>query len=235
MHEVVDFAVSDIVPCLAGEQRDDAEFGQAEIDHCAAPQGAMALAAQFESALSDHRRRHRIGRRHRPLASGDQLQPLQQDRQTSRLVDEVDRTPFERGLLVTIVRERSQKDHRNADPGAAQPAQHIDPGQLGHAPIQQQNVGLPAVLQIGQGVVPIAEAGDLIAFVGEVEAERFAKQLIVIGQDKMRHLSGLRFAVFLDDRFETGPALFRVGRLTLEIIMQAAHAAAAHLHVEGKI
>src|SRR5205823_3577093 len=122
--EVVNLPIADILAGARREELDDAELGQAQIDHDALPEGAMAVAAQFESAMAKHRRGGRIGGAQWPQPLGDQLQALQQDRQTPRFIDEVDRAAFERGLFINIVRQRGQENDWNPDAGAAQPAQH---------------------------------------------------------------------------------------------------------------
>ena len=87
--------------------------------------------------MAKHRRGGRVGGAQGPQALGDQLQPFQQDRQAPRFVDEIDRAAFERGLFVDVVRQRGQENDRDPDPGAAQPAQHVDAGKLGHPPVEQ--------------------------------------------------------------------------------------------------
>src|SRR3981081_821009 len=48
--QVVDLPISDTRAGRRREELDDPELGQAQIDHNAVPEGAMALAAQFEGA-----------------------------------------------------------------------------------------------------------------------------------------------------------------------------------------
>src|SRR6266550_7532748 len=46
VHEVVNLPIADILAGARREELDDAELGQAQIDHDALPEGAMAVAAQ---------------------------------------------------------------------------------------------------------------------------------------------------------------------------------------------
>ena len=170
-----------------------------------------------------------------PRAFGDQLQALDEDRQASRLVDEIDRAAGERRLFVDVVGQRCQKDHRDRDPAPAHAAQHLDAGQLRHAPIEQHRVGAAALFEIGERVAAIVEAGDLVSLIDQVEAERFAEQIVVVDEKQMRHRrSGLAPAGD-DERAQAILLLGRVGGIALERVMQGAHLAAAQIEVKEQV
>ena len=65
----------------------------------------------------------------------------------------------------------------------AQAAQDREAVHAGHAPIQQDGVGAAAVGEVPQHRLAVAEVVDLVAALGEVEAERFAEQGIVVDDD----------------------------------------------------
>src|SRR3546814_13613969 len=81
-----------------------------------------------------------VGGRLHPL--GDQLQALQDDRQAARLVDEVDGAPFQGRLLVDLVAQHGEEDHRGLDAALAHAAQH---GKAVEARSEERRVGTECV------------------------------------------------------------------------------------------
>src|SRR5271170_2679767 len=169
VHEIIDLAIADVLPCLLGEKRQNLELGQGQFDRVPGPQRAIDVKAQLEPAERQHvgPRRLRIGSR----ALGNQLQASDENRQTSRLVDEIDRAAGERRLFVDVVGKRRQKDHRERDPSPSQVSQHLDAGELRHAPVKQHYVGAAALLEISERVAAVVEAGDFVPFIDQVEVE----------------------------------------------------------------
>src|SRR5579862_5337866 len=91
VHEVVDVAIGDILAGARYQQHQDVELGQREFQLLAAPVGSAGVGAQGEASVLDGlpRFRRRLGPR--PPVLEDEVQPLEQDRQAPRLVDEIDR------------------------------------------------------------------------------------------------------------------------------------------------
>jgi hypothetical protein len=121
--------------------------------------------------------------RHRAHALGDELETLHQDREPPRLVDEIDRAALERRLLVDVVAEHGQEDHRRGAAGAAQAAQHLEPVHAGHAPVEQDDVGAAAAREIVERRRTRIEADDRETFVDQIEAERLAERVVVINEN----------------------------------------------------
>ena len=111
------------------------------------------------------------------------LQALHQDRQAARLVDEIDGAALERRLLVDVVAQHGQEDHRRGAAGAAQAAQHLEPVHAGHAPIEQDDVGGAAAGEIIERRRAAIETDDRETLVDQVEAERLAERVVVVNEN----------------------------------------------------
>ena len=171
VHEVVELAVGDILARLEGELGDHAELGERQVDGRAPPEGAVDVEAQLQGAQAHLRRRLLLGGiGQRPLALRDELDAPHQDREPARLVDEVDRAAGERRLLVDVVAERGQENHRCGDAALAQLAQHLEPVHPGHAPIQQDHLRVLAPGHVLQRRRPVGKGRHREALVHQVEA-----------------------------------------------------------------
>jgi hypothetical protein len=111
------------------------------------------------------------------------MEALQQYREAARLVDEVDGAAFERRFLIDVVAEHGEKDDRRRCASAAQAAQHLETVHPGHAPVQQDDLGAAAALEVVERRLAAREAQDVEALVDKVEAERFAEGIVVVNED----------------------------------------------------
>src|SRR3712207_7288126 len=69
-----------------------------------------------------------------------------------------------------------------------------------HAPVQKDDVADAPAVEVDEGFGAAGEAGDAIAFVDEVEAQRLAEGIVVIDDDDMRseeHTSELQSRQYL--------------------------------------
>jgi len=62
-------------------------------------------------------------------------------------------------------------------------AQHGEPVQPRHAPVEQHRVDLRILAQMVQGVLAAVGAGHVIALVQQIMPERLAEQRVVIDQE----------------------------------------------------
>src|SRR5260221_154422 len=187
VNEIVDLAVGDVLAGTQGEQGDDLELGQRQIDRRSRPTRAVDVKAQFELADMQHvagLSAIPVGRR--PASLGDQAQPLDEDREAARFVDEIDGAALERRLLVDILAQHREENNWCRVAGAAQAAQHLEPVHSRHAPVEQDDIGATAGGKMLERWGTAGKARHLIALVDEVEAERLAEQIIVVNEDDMR-------------------------------------------------
>ncbi len=54
--------------------------------------------------------------------------------------------------------------------------------------IKPSDIGDAAAVQIGEHVTPVIETCDLISFVDQIEAKRFAEQIVIVNKKEMRHV-----------------------------------------------
>src|SRR5215469_8822721 len=59
--EIVDVAITDILPCLLGQEHQDFKFGQCQLDSISSPQRAIGVKAQFQLAEPERICRRRLG------------------------------------------------------------------------------------------------------------------------------------------------------------------------------
>lgn len=93
----------------------------------------------------------------------DELHALQQDRQRPGFLDEIDGAAGQGGLLVDLVRQHGQEDHRNLDAAGPELAQHVDAVHLGHAPVEQDHVRVAAAQEIVERRGAAVEGDDLVS------------------------------------------------------------------------
>src|SRR5580658_1151271 len=185
MHQVVDLTIADIFAGALREQRYDLELGQGQVEDLAVPGGAVDVEAQLEPAEAGDVARllARIGLGNRAHALGDEMQSLHEDRQPPRLVDEVDGATFECRLFIDVVAEYGEEDDGRRRAGAAQAAQHFEPVHPGHAPVEQDDVGLAALREIVERRHAVVEADDGKTLVDQIETERLAERVVVVNED----------------------------------------------------
>src|ERR1700730_2417232 len=132
--EIINLPVADVLLGLFGYTGNNLEFRQSEIDRLAGPQRPVHVEAQLQRAEAHRYCLSRFGIERRAYALRDQLEALQENWQPAGFVDEIDRTPRQRGLFVDVVGQHGQKDHRDRDPGAPHTEQHLHRCGVGHAP-----------------------------------------------------------------------------------------------------
>src|SRR5262249_43810500 len=132
-HQIVDLPVRHVGVVGIGEQPHDLEFGKRQVDALAVVEGAVDVVAQLELAADVGRGGIAGtvpgGRPLRPV--GDEPQALQDDREAARLLDEVDRAPAQRCLLLDLMAEHCEEDHWNMQVAVAQVAQDREPSSPG--------------------------------------------------------------------------------------------------------
>jgi hypothetical protein len=116
------------------------------------------------------------------LARRDQLDAPDQDPDPAGFVDEVDRAARERCLLMGVVAECGQKDHRRRNAARAQFAQHLEPAHLRHPPVQEDHVGGFAGGEMLQSRASAAEARDIETLIHQMRAQGVAVQVVVIDE-----------------------------------------------------
>ena len=103
----------------------DREFAAAQPDAPTLPIGPVGFEVEGQITMTDERGwlfRRRLPRR--DLGTGQiELDPFEQDGETSRLLHEVDGAADQGGFFVYLIRQRGQEDHRHLDAAFAQPEQ----------------------------------------------------------------------------------------------------------------
>ncbi len=126
----------------------------------------------------------RRGLPRRDLGAGQvELDPLEQDGETSRLFHEVDGAADQRGFFVNLIRQRGQENDRHLGAALAQPAQQLDPAHRRHLPVEQYQIGLAVAVQMIERRRPVGESDDLEIGFDEVLFDRFPEQIVVVDND----------------------------------------------------
>src|SRR3546814_13641518 len=84
------------------------------------------------------------------------------DRQAARLVDEVDGAPFQGRLLVDLVAQHGEEDHRGLDAALAHAAQHGTAVEAPHAPVQHDVFRLLAGHHYFERALAVGQTDNLV-------------------------------------------------------------------------
>src|SRR6185503_6246017 len=156
-------------------------FGR-ELDRSATPRHRAAARVEGEVGHLEHRRRDRLGAAAQGFHARQQL--LERERLRHVIIGtHAQRLYFEiHGVL------RGEDEHRQAVPPISQRAQHLDPGQLGEAEVQHEQVEVAAG---GETQPLIAVAHELRVVPGLVEpAAHILADCFVVLDDQDFHATG---------------------------------------------
>src|SRR5580658_5113665 len=113
MDQIIYIAIRHVLPRARDHKDDDVKFGESEVELLRLPIGAAGIGPQGQGTVLDRPLPAGAGIGDRAPAFGDEHDPLQQDREPFRLVDEVDGSALERRLFIDVVAEHGQEDHGN--------------------------------------------------------------------------------------------------------------------------
>ena len=172
-----------------------------------------ALPVQLERTTADHRAGGRPGHGRRRFALGpgqDQGHALEQDAEAARLLDKIHGAALKRRLLVDLIAEHGQEDHRNRQAALAHTAQHLDAAQARHLPVEQHQGDAAVHRQQVQGGLPRGHVDHRKTGFVQIVADRFPERIVVIDQQqpgcrRQRPLGGAHGAAVRTEPTQASP------------------------------